>query len=75
MSRYLKVESCKECPFRDHSGGFTKGGPQLLCNNPKTEKVPAGLFHYKRPLLNKKNPTQWSEQIPDFCPLLKIDEV
>lgn len=70
MSVFIEIKKCSECPFFGHSGGFTVGGAQPLCENKNVSKdVPRS--EWGRPLLNPKSPAKWPKEIPDWCPLTK----
>jgi hypothetical protein len=77
MSRYIQINSCEDCPFKGHSGAFTPGGASLLCDNKearKDESIP-GVKQYNRPFLNPKKRIEIPKQFPEFCPLLKFEEI
>jgi hypothetical protein len=69
MVKQIIIKNCPECPFLDHTGGFTFGGAKPCCNHPKTIKekgnncfnriIPYPLDQdFKIPI-----------EIPEWCPL------
>ena len=85
MARYLKIESCFDCPSYDHSGGFTPGGSFPLCrrvdqprdSRPMTYKGTSRVLPWEAAINERTGaPTRsHTGAIPVWCPLLTIEEV
>lgn len=67
MMVQTELNSCKDCRHAGHSGAFTEGGAQLLCDHPNAPKNRNSKWN--RPLLNPSAPTEFPKDIPDWCPL------
>lgn len=70
MSKIIIIENCKGCFYLSHSGGYTPGGLQWTCNNNKTVRKRGA--HWTNRVLNPVKPTEFPEEIPDWCPLEDI---
>ena len=69
----IRIKSCYDCPYYDHSGGFTPGGAQPICAHPNTIGQ-KGYSWTKRviPFEVKKDsgrPINVPKEIPKWCPL------
>lgn len=78
-----KGNTCKDCPFRTHSGAFTKGGAQEICQHKQAVGISRGEIpaEHKTDLYGKPRdpqlaPYHWYHRrigtgtpSPDWCPL------
>lgn len=71
----IKIERCEDCPHKDHTGGFTKGGPKPCCHHPNVvESRGHNCFNRVIPYKDEYVPRLEREarltiKIPDWCPL------
>ena len=35
MTKIIRIESCNDCPDRQHTGAFSDGGARAICHNRK----------------------------------------
>ena len=55
------IKTCADCPHRDHTGAFTKGGAKWCCGHDETCRT-RGYDCFKRVIKNH-------DKIPGWCPL------
>lgn len=65
MSRIIRIESCKDCPHRDHMGGF--GSPAYVPRCNKTR--PSRELPYTTGVSGRMVIASQTPGIPDWCPL------
>lgn len=73
----INIQTCEDCPYVDHSGAFTPGGAQDICDAPdviaavkREHPLLKGneVFNWKyRVIRNKRK--DGSLMIPKWCPL------
>lgn len=74
MSANIKIDKCKNCPYLDHSGMFTKGGAKPVCDGPGC----VDSFTRSKTFRNKDDKFHWRHRVVDpektppknKCPLL-----
>lgn len=71
QARIIEVYTCYQCPHRDHSGGYTKGGAFMLCN--KTSP-PRKLNPRAKPSTEPFHGRDFDGEIPAWCPLTKMEK-
>lgn len=75
----IVINTCGECPFVDHSGAFTEGGPKPICSH----KMASLSFTADKPGVQQGSRDQyhWRHRIvdrnaapPPECPLRRKGE-
>jgi hypothetical protein len=66
MTRYIPIDNCEQCPFKDHKGAFAEVSYVPVCR--KTNCI---LPHSIEKSGNQ-TVARHSNEIPDWCPLSKL---
>ena len=67
MKITIEINTCADCKHSDHSGAFTKGGRQYLCQHRSNLVHDAFCGAEYTRLLNPEEPTKFPEEIPAWC--------
>ena len=69
--RKIVINSCRDCPHKDHSGRYTEGGAWPVCSHHDVCYTIKDTSWKQRKLPVDGNKTRvYTGEIPDWCPLL-----
>lgn len=69
MTRIIRVETCSDCPKRDHKGGFANVAYVPVCRGVKpSRELPYTVGQGFRSMVVAVA----TEEIPEWCPLEKL---
>lgn len=66
-AKSISINRCEDCPFKGHTGGFTKGGAKPCCDHAETVKL-KGPNCFDRTIPHDGQ-TKRTKRIPKWCPL------
>lgn len=70
MTRIIRIESCKDCHFRDHNGAFGVIAYIPMCRNGKSRELP---YTTSPSGLGRQLYASVCDGIPEWCPLEKLE--
>lgn len=75
MSVFLKIDSCKECPFVMHGGGFGQVAYIPLCSRTKKPETLPYTTHVSASGRFTTVTASMTGNIPNWCPLRDPENV
>ena len=70
MTRIIRIESCKDCHFRDHKGAFGRIGYIPICRNGQSRELP---YTASPSGIGGRLYAEVCEGVPGWCPLEKLE--